>query len=250
MLKVGVIGQKGGSGKSTLCWVLANAVIARGKKVLLVDTDPQASTSAFVTKAYQRHPKVRDVLSGHHVNDPNELEDVIDEAERQGFDVVIVDTQGAHSEVARDLILLVDCVVVPTTPGIHAFESQLVTIDFYERILAEIGAERAATLGLVATNIKPKVKLNAEQSEAMREFFSHPRSLDWPVPARNGFETLGFGRIIAAEIQAMDSDANKFKRDALILDLAEAEMVLTSVEGLAKKSRDNIQTNEEQAHGE
>ena len=48
MYKIGIINHKGGVGKSTVCQNLAVCLTRQGQKVLVIDSDPQASlTSAF-----------------------------------------------------------------------------------------------------------------------------------------------------------------------------------------------------------
>jgi chromosome partitioning protein len=45
---VSVFNNKGGVGKSTICWNLADALGRRNKKVLLIDFDPQCNLSIAV----------------------------------------------------------------------------------------------------------------------------------------------------------------------------------------------------------
>src|ERR1035437_6250170 len=42
---ISIFNNKGGVGKSTICWNLADALGRRGKKVLLIDFDPQCNLS-------------------------------------------------------------------------------------------------------------------------------------------------------------------------------------------------------------
>ena len=44
---ISVFNNKGGVGKSTLCFHLAHALVSLGKRVLLIDTDPQCNLSLY-----------------------------------------------------------------------------------------------------------------------------------------------------------------------------------------------------------
>jgi chromosome partitioning protein len=45
---IAVCGQKGGTGKTTTAYSIAAEMVSRGRKVLLVDADPQGSARTWV----------------------------------------------------------------------------------------------------------------------------------------------------------------------------------------------------------
>ena len=56
MRVIAVVNQKGGSGKTTTTVNLAAALVEKKKKILVIDLDPQASTSLwFGFKAHANH---------------------------------------------------------------------------------------------------------------------------------------------------------------------------------------------------
>lgn len=48
-MKIAIVNQKGGSGKSTTAALIALSQAAQGKKVLCIDTDPQGGLTSFLT---------------------------------------------------------------------------------------------------------------------------------------------------------------------------------------------------------
>jgi chromosome partitioning protein len=106
-----MIAQKGGAGKTTLSIHLAVRAGLEGLRVLLVDTDPQASATAWWRRRREETPAL--IQCGNDL-----LADTLTTAGRQRYDVVVVDTAPHSSEEAIATARLSDLVVIPTRPAI------------------------------------------------------------------------------------------------------------------------------------
>ncbi|MCY1741015.1 ParA family protein [Ensifer sp. SL37] len=236
MLRIALVGQKGGAGKSTLCWALANAALARsnGEKVLLVETDPQGSTAAYVEKALARYPGLDRRLTCAALYTTEDLATILDEANEQGFDFVIIDTQGAHDDLPKNIMAIADRTLIPVRAVQHEYESQLATLTVYERLKDAFASdgEEIGPGGLLLNDFKASERLNLEQAAAFDLIQGNPKTLSFYMPRRNGYQTLGSGKILILERDALTAATDKIKRSAVEGDIAAAEAVLQAIEAM------------------
>ncbi|WP_418319060.1 AAA family ATPase [Piscinibacter sakaiensis] len=120
---VAVFSQKGGSGKSTVAIHLA-VMASRGHRVLLVDADPQGTVAAWGASRTRPAPMIVRA-------DPTNLVEVITSAQRENFEIVVVDCPPHAVAGTAALLRLVDHVITPvqpTMPDIAATKSTVAMV--------------------------------------------------------------------------------------------------------------------------
>ena len=116
MYTITLAGQKGGTGKSTVAENLAVEAAQAGQSVAMIDLDPQVTVTNWGDRR-----KAGDiaVVSSQVARLPR----VLEEAKRNGVDLVLVDTPGKSGEAALEASRASDLVIVPVLPVIHDIET-------------------------------------------------------------------------------------------------------------------------------
>ena len=123
MITLAILSQKGGVGKSTLAINLAVASEHAGNETLIIDTDPQASVSAWADiRDAEKGPVV---MSAHASRLKHTLEQVA-EAEP---DFVIIDTAPHAQNDAVQASANADFVLIPAEPTFLSLSAIQATVD-------------------------------------------------------------------------------------------------------------------------
>ena len=90
---IAFVNSKGGGGKTTFAWQLGNVWSAAGKKVLLIDTDPQGTLSIFYAKR-------QDKGSMEGISESlGRLDARLKRARAEDWDFIVIDTPGRLAEL-------------------------------------------------------------------------------------------------------------------------------------------------------
>jgi len=188
MTILAVANTKGGCGKSTLCVSLAVEASRRGKKVLLVDADPQASSVHFLTVRDEDTASIQAVQITKPI-----LHQQIDELAKP-FDLVFIDTGGRDSPVFRSALLAADRILVPMVPSSFDVWSS----DTLFEILAEVAVTKELELLVVFNQVQNTIIVREALSELKGYLEEHDaRALDTYVYTRTAWpRSIGEGQVV------------------------------------------------------
>jgi cellulose biosynthesis protein BcsQ len=107
---IAFVNSKGGGGKTTFAWQLGNVWSASGRKVLLIDTDPQGTLSIFYAKR-------QDKGSMEGISESlGRLDARLKRARDEDWDFIVIDTPGRLAELGP-AIRSADLIVSPIQPA-------------------------------------------------------------------------------------------------------------------------------------
>ena len=209
---VAVVGQKGGTGKTTLAVSLAVAAAATGKRVAVVDIDTQPSATDWhdLRRKSGQDENVPAVVSYQAAR----LTVALDKCKQAGLETIIIDTPGKSDSAMIDAIQAAHLVLLP----IRAQVFDLRSLEQVRRNVRAAG-DKPTVAVLNAAPIQGKRHEQAEQVIAHYGFtlcpvILHQRAAfaDAPAAGLGPTEYEPDGKA-AAEVIALYSYINKSLKD-------------------------------------
>ena len=212
---VAIANTKGGVGKSTVATNLAVEAARAGVSTLLVDTDPQASSTLFASARPADRPSFRSVQMTKPI-----LHREIPELARP-FDLVLIDTGGRETATFRSALMASTEVVVPITPSAYdvwASEDVFALVD-------ELGATRDDfDVRVLLNQVIPRTRIAQEAIEALEELTgddlgesSRVRLLEARLHSRVAWKMAAGAGLSVAEKEPSSAAAKEL--DALVREL-------------------------------
>jgi chromosome partitioning protein len=153
MKTIAIIGQKGGTGKTTLAVGLAVAAFRAGKVAAVIDLDPQATAANWKDRRADENPAVVSAQASR-------LEPTLRGAAELGAEIVFIDTAGRNDNSSMEAAKRADLILIPTRPNIIEME----TLPAVQNLVRLAGSKPAL---VVLNGIHPSATKQAEEARQM-----------------------------------------------------------------------------------
>lgn len=125
-----LVSEKGGVGKSTLALSIATQWMSKGRRVLLVDADPQGTCRLACLEAREAGLLAPDCIAGgtHMSRDVRKFS--------EAYENIIIDTPGRLGELQRAALLCSEVALIPvapTAPDVWALQSVMDSIRLVQK---------------------------------------------------------------------------------------------------------------------
>jgi len=205
---VAVGALKGGVGKSTIAWNLACEWMARGATALLIDSDPQGTSTTAGNVAAEAGVVAPTVIA---IGD-NLRQDVPNLA--KGADVTVIDTAGRLGKRLASALMVADIAIIPCRPNpadIWTLAETVEAVQSAQTIRPELQAY------IVINGLDPRTRLSRESRDNMSAAglpvmttVLHQRNpLAETLAAGKGVTAYEPKSLAAAEIRALASEIEK-----------------------------------------
>ena len=212
--KIAISLRKGGSGKTTTAINLATALYKKGKKVLLVDLDPQANATISVgidplsldkhintlftdinckveeaiTKTdfgltiLPAHPDLAETEAGMRATQIGLLKGLLEPIDKD-FDFIVIDTPPAESYLAVNALAVADEVVIPLQAHYLAMRGLQEAIEEIEQVKKGLNP-KLKIAGILPTMVSNRTNIAKTVLEAVTEAYGrylYPFQVDFSI---------------------------------------------------------------------
>lgn len=168
---VSFVSFKGGAGKTTALQLLCSALLARGRKVALIESDENAPLGQWRKNA-RREGTWDEDCAIHPGGAPQLLLESIVAAEQSGVEVLLIDTQGGGSELNNAAIVNSSLVIVPTAITAADIPRCIDTLAFLDELRSTESLEEKLLIAILVTRFP--LNLNKSRQESLDKLADFP----------------------------------------------------------------------------
>lgn len=194
MRSIGVLSQKGGSGKTVIATNLARSLQLRGHEVILVDTDKQGSARDWAATSDSIEPPHTVGVDRPRVH--QELPKV------RGYDYAVVDGAGKVERMSTSVIKASDLILIPVQPAGVDLWALGELVDLIEARQEATGSPQAA---FVISRAVVGANLSDDAEEALSD-------LSFPVIGRTN-QRVAYAKAVTRGAGVLDLNDQKAKAE-------------------------------------
>ncbi len=203
-----IAASKGGSGKTTLCLLLADAFARVGMPVAILDADPQASSLQWMRRCEAAGDKPALITVEAAVGEIA-LSEKLDGAGEYG--VVIVDLPGVLNQVVGVGASRADLVIVPMRMSFHDVTEAVKLLKWLEAVVGHAGPVSAR---IVANDVDAIAQKTTAFREAARFAVQHDLPFfNTVLRSRNVFKAMAHQSGSLSTVPADTDQLEKAKRN-------------------------------------
>lgn len=210
---------KGGAGKTTATMAVCSTLIARGKKVALIDADENTPLLDWQEVALQLD-SWSDNCQVYVADDLNSFEKAHENATNAGCDIAIIDTRGGGSELNNICMVNSHTIIVPSSLTELDKRAAVTTFDYIIKVMRELNIRLPVALLIQRV---PVGNLTVTQKQELKKLQELPHC-NTILYQRDAFAAIGKrGLLHRTHEQYLNDPVKRISAPHIAIAMAEAD---------------------------